>query len=32
VTFNLRDFKQVSEGFGVAVLSPGEALRKVKTL
>ena len=30
VTFNKRDFAAVSERFGVEVLSPGEALRKLE--
>jgi len=31
VTFNTRDFAIVAERFGVAVLSPGEAVRKMET-
>jgi putative PIN family toxin of toxin-antitoxin system len=31
VTFNRRDFASVAERFGVAVLSPGEAVRSVET-
>lgn len=31
VTFNRRDFDQVAERFGIAVLSPGEAVQKLET-
>jgi putative PIN family toxin of toxin-antitoxin system len=31
VTFNKRDFARVAERFGVEVLSPGEALRRLET-
>ena len=30
VTFNLRDFGKVAERFGIMVLSPGEALRRLE--
>jgi predicted nucleic acid-binding protein len=30
VTFNTRDFAGVAERFGVAVLSPGDALRQLQ--
>ena len=30
VTFNLRDFGTVAARFGVAVLTPGEALRRLE--
>lgn len=30
VTFNLRDFGEVTERFGIAVLLPGEALRRLE--
>ncbi|RDJ21948.1 putative toxin-antitoxin system toxin component, PIN family [Bosea caraganae] len=32
VTFNLRDFGKVAERFGIAVLTPGEALRRVEAI
>jgi putative PIN family toxin of toxin-antitoxin system len=31
VTFNIRDFTGVAEQFGVAVLSPGEAVKRMET-
>jgi predicted nucleic acid-binding protein len=31
VTFNKRDFARVAERFGVEVLAPGEALRRLET-
>lgn len=30
VTFNLRDFGRPAEQFGIAVLSPGEAVRRLE--
>lgn len=30
-TFNVRDFAQVAKGFGIAVLSPGAAWKKVRS-
>jgi len=30
VTFNLRDFAQVAKGFGLDVLSPGEAVGRLE--
>lgn len=32
VTFNLRDFGRAAERFGVEVLTPGEALRRVEAI
>jgi len=32
VTFNLRDFAEAAERFGIAVLSPGEALRRLERM
>ncbi len=31
VTFNIRDFRGVAQQFGVAVLSPGEAVKRLET-
>jgi hypothetical protein len=31
VTFNIRDFSGAAERFGVAVLSPGETVRRLET-
>ena len=31
VTFNVRDFGAVAEGFGIAILSPGEAVQLLET-
>ncbi len=30
VTLNVRDFGTVAERFGIAILSPGEALRRLE--
>ena len=32
ITFNRRDFSEASDRFGIEVLSPGDALKKVRLL